>query len=296
MTGKHQVIRTGRSLPVVFGAVVALVLASATVVTASVASGPTRAAAAGSALACDQNTIYGIDSGGNLDALNVTTGAATLVKSVSPAFNGLGIAANGVTSYQYDGTDRKITKYDPVAGTVTTFSNVDAAAPTTIIRGAIDPANGIYYYAGSGTSAYMGAWNTTTDTAIGQVGTITGLQNLNGDFAFSSQGLLFVVSGNQILRVNDTTPPTTAGNETLATTVIATLPAGTNSPGHRVLSRRLSLHLQRRHADQARPRVRAAGRLDHHAVGRLHPDRPRELQLPQHDHGPEERRRTGRLD
>ena len=203
---------------------------TAATLTVAVGSGAVASAAA-AALACDQNTIYGIDAGGNLDSINVTTGATALVKSVSPAFNGLGIASNGVTSYQYDGTDRKITKYDPISGTVTTFSNVDAAAPTTIIRGAIDPANGIFYYAGNGSSAYVGAWDTNTDTAIGQVGTITGLQNLNGDFAFSSRGLLFVVSGNQILRVNDTTLPTTAGNEILTTTMIATLPAATNSPG-----------------------------------------------------------------
>ena len=46
----------------------------------------------------------------------MSTGAATSVKNVSPAFNAIGITDNGIDSYQFDATDNKITKYDPATG------------------------------------------------------------------------------------------------------------------------------------------------------------------------------------
>ena len=39
------------------------------------------------------------------------------------------------------------------------------------------------------------------------------------------------MASNEVLRVDDTTPPATAGNQTLTTTLVATLPGATNSPG-----------------------------------------------------------------
>ena len=155
---KHRPARSGRSVPVVLATVGALVLTTMTAVAAAAGIGliAAPAASAATALACDQNTIYGVDANGNMDAINATTGATTVVKSVSPAFNGLGVTNNGVASYAFDGTDRKLTKYDPATGSVTTFNSGDTVAPTSIIRGAVDPLTGIYYYGGGGVSAYLG--------------------------------------------------------------------------------------------------------------------------------------------
>ena len=173
--------RTPRSVPLVLGTVTAMILALAGGLTAvgAITGGGAASAATASGLVCDQNTIYGIDASGKLDSINVTTGATALVASVSPAFNAVGVTNNGIAAYQFDATDDKITKYDSSTGTVTTFNAVDPTAPNVIIRGAVDPATGIYYYGGSGTTAYLGAFNTNTDTAIGRIGTIAGKAIVN---------------------------------------------------------------------------------------------------------------------
>jgi conserved repeat domain len=213
------------------GLALAVTTAAVTAAGVAVSLATATPALADTALACDQNTIYGIDSSGNVDAINVTTGTATTVRSMSPAYNALGLTLSGTAAIGFSGTSGQITRYDTAAGTLTTYNGVDASAPTTIIRGAVNPATGIYYYGGNGTSAYLGAFNANTNTPIGQVGTITGLANGNGDFAFSTRGLMFVVAANTVMRVDDPAPPTTAGNQTLTTSLVATLPAGTNSPG-----------------------------------------------------------------
>lgn len=187
-------------------------------------------AAAAAALLCDQHTLYGINASGEVAAINVTTGAASRVVSMSPAYNGIGVSANGTDAWAFDGFRGRIVHYGADTGANTTIGAVDPRAPSNIIRGAINPATGLYYYGGSGTSAYLGAYDTQNDSKIGRIGAITGLNNANGDFAFSTLGLLFVVSGNQVLRVNGTVP-TTAGNARLTTSLVATLPRGTDSPG-----------------------------------------------------------------
>jgi uncharacterized repeat protein (TIGR01451 family) len=138
-TAKHRVGRIDRRVPVVLGTVAALVLTTVTAVAGvagvSIANAP--AASAASALVCDQNTIYGIDANGNMDAINATTGAATLVKSMSPAFNGLGITNNGVASYTFVLTNTSevaianLVVTDAKAGTVTCPVTTLAARATT---------------------------------------------------------------------------------------------------------------------------------------------------------------------
>ena len=187
-------------------------------------------AAAAAALVCDQHTLYGINASGAVAAIDVTTGATSRLVSMAPADNAIGVSPNGTDAWAFDGFRGRIVHYSAATGTNTTITAVDRNAPSNIIRGAINPATGVYYYGGSGTSAYLGAYDTLNNTKIGRIGAITGLQNANGDFAFSTLGLLFVVSGNQVLRVNSTVP-TTAGNARLATSLVATLPRGTDSPG-----------------------------------------------------------------
>lgn len=191
--------------------------------------GPTSASAA-APLRCDQNTIYGIDPAGNMRSINVNTGAAAPITNMSPANNGLGMTNNGLNAWAIlsGGTGNRITRYDTVTGNVTPYTIT--GAPNTAIRGAINPVNGLFYYGGDGTNAFIGAFNTNTATNIGQIGTLTGLLDQNGDFAFSSLGLLFVAAGSEIRRVTNTSVPTTAGTGNLATTLVADLP-GVNSPG-----------------------------------------------------------------
>jgi hypothetical protein len=188
------------------------------------------AAYAASALSCDQNTLYAVNADGQLSSINATTGAVASVASVDPGDNGLGIARGGTAAYAFTNNGNAITRYDALTGQVTTTTGVDTR-DTQVLRGAINPVTGLYYYASGGTSAYTGAFDPAGPTKIGQVGTITGLVDGNGDFAFSSQGLLFIVAENEVRRIDDTTVPTTAGNQVLGTSLVATLPTGTKSPG-----------------------------------------------------------------
>ena len=209
-------------------AVTATALAATGLLAVAVGTAPTASAAA--PLRCDQNTLYATDSAGTLAAITISTGQATTITDLSPADNGVGVSPNGIDAYGFLNGGRSITRYDTLTGTSTTYPNIEAAN-TTVIRGAVNPATGLYYYGGSGASAALGAFDTTTGTPIGRVGTITGLNTSNGDFAFSTRGLLFVVAGNVVVRVDQEAVPTTAGNVTLSTSLVATLPPGTNSPG-----------------------------------------------------------------
>ncbi|MGY2897553.1 CshA-type fibril repeat protein [Curtobacterium sp. PvP017] len=207
--------------------------------TQAVAADP---AAAAGALSCDQNTLYGISTSANqatanqLASIDATTGAVTKVTTMAPADNGLALARNGVAAYAAVNGGNTIASYDAVNGAaLPDVTNADSTGNHQILRGAINPATGIYYYASGETPAYLGAYNTKTGTKIGKVGTIGGLlAEKNGDMAFSTRGLLFVVTGNEIRRVDTETIPTTAVNAALTTSKVATLPidaADAGSPG-----------------------------------------------------------------
>ncbi|PZE73248.1 hypothetical protein DEJ27_02005 [Curtobacterium sp. MCPF17_018] len=194
-------------------------------------------AAAAGALSCDQNTLYGINTAANqLAAIDATTGAVTNVTSMAPGNNALAVARNGVAAYASVNNGNTITGYDAVAGApITDVTAADPNGDHQLLRGAINPATGVYYYASGANPAYLGAYDTKTGAKIGQVGTIGNLlTGKNGDMAFSTRGLLFVVTGNEIRRVDTETVPATAGTAVLTTSKVATLPidASTNgSPG-----------------------------------------------------------------
>ncbi|MBD8538233.1 beta strand repeat-containing protein [Frigoribacterium sp. CFBP 8751] len=213
---------------------------AAVAVTQAVAPAPAHAAAA---LSCDQNTIYATAGQGQFVAINV---AANTVSDViagtanpfSPANNGLGVGRNGLDAYAFtNGTANNsngntLARYDSAAGAVSTVADANpSGAPASTLRGAVNPVTGIYYYATGGDPATISAYNPKTGDKIGVVGRIPGLQAGNGDFAFSTQGLLFVVASNAVYRLNDETIPTTAGTTSLAATKLTDLPTGTNSPG-----------------------------------------------------------------
>ncbi|AMM18870.1 hypothetical protein AX769_00340 [Frondihabitans sp. PAMC 28766] len=190
--------------------------------------------AAGALFSCDENTLYGINSSGAFDSINATTGAATVLRTQSPSNNALGITQGGGAAYatlnsKTATASGTITKYDPVADSTTKFS---AYVPSATYRGAVDPSTSIYYYAqGNATKAAVYAFNTKTDTPIGQVGYLDFAQASTGDFAFSTTGVLYAVSGSQVVRVDGTLPTTVSTTSELSTTEIANLGSVTASPG-----------------------------------------------------------------
>lgn len=223
-----------------FAAFATASLLAAVAVTQAVSPAPAQAAAA---LSCDQNTIYATAGQGQFVAINV---AANTVSDViagttnpfSPANNGLGVGRNGLDAYAFtngaanNSNGNTLARYDSAAGAVTTVANANpSGAPASTLRGAVNPVTGIYYYATGGDPSTISAYDPKTGDKIGVVGRIPGLQAGNGDFAFSTQGLLFVVASNAVYRLNDETIPTTAGTTSLAATKLTDLPTGTNSPG-----------------------------------------------------------------
>ncbi|TDW66953.1 CshA-type fibril repeat protein [Curtobacterium sp. PhB25] len=231
-----------------FGAAL-LVGAGLSTTTAVIAAEPASAvdATQNGALVCyPQNTLYAIDSTGKVVAVDVSSDESKVGQTAdvtnlgAGANNGLGISREGVSMFAAaNGGTATLRQYDPKTG----VASDPVATDTTrsVIRGAVNPATGIYYY-GDGTG-WLGAYRPATDTTpakyLGQVGQINGLvtrnaadtANANGDFAFSSRGLFFVVAANHVYRVNTNEVPTTSGNTAMTTTEIATLPSTTNSPG-----------------------------------------------------------------
>jgi large repetitive protein len=215
----------------------AMIGATALVGIAAVQAATVSPAAAATALSCDQHTLYGVD-GTNKELVAIDTVSHTMsnVVSITPANNALGVARNGVAAYAAINGGNSIVTYDATSGSTTTTANADSAGTKSLIRGAVNPATGIYYMSDGSTPAYLTAYdpNPTNPHDIGQVGTIGNLiANKNGDMAFSSSGVMFVVTGNQIRRV-DQTIPTTAGTTALTSTLLTTLPldpATSGSPG-----------------------------------------------------------------
>ncbi|MBP1301302.1 Ig-like domain-containing protein [Curtobacterium sp. 1310] len=196
-------------------------------------------AAAASGLRCDQNTVYAINGAGDLASIDVTSHASEVKASMSPGNNALGLAKNGVAAYaSFNGTTpagsaNTITTYDAVnEQRLPDVKNADPSGARALLRGAVNPVTGLYYYAGNGASAYLGAYDPNTKTRIGQVGSLGNLQTgMNGDMAFSTRGLLFVVTGNQVRRVDVETVPTSAGRQALSTSLVATLPSNQADAG-----------------------------------------------------------------
>lgn len=141
-------------------------------------------------------------------------------------------------------------------GTNTTQSAGTAGSGTTVVMGAFDPDNGVYYYAGysgSGTSRELVIFGynpalTGSARVLGRVATVsfstagTGGQTFEtGDMAFDANGNLFVVAGtnftaaantSQIRRVNGPFPTTPqATPQSRPSTTLATNEAGEPGTG-----------------------------------------------------------------
>jgi len=222
-----------------------LIGAGVSATTAVVAAEPAAAVTALSngRLVCDQNTLYAVNSAGKVVAVDITQGSTAgqnvaVTDLGTEGNNGLGISREGVSMFAAaNGGSATIKQYDPKTGQV--LATIPTDGVHSVIRGAVNPVTGIYYY---GDATKIWAYDPATGKTLGQVGTLTGMTttnstggtSVNGDFAFSSRGLMFVVAAHKVYRVDTTELPTTAmsaGGRNLSTTEIGELPSGTNSPG-----------------------------------------------------------------
>ncbi|GAB2979100.1 Ig-like domain-containing protein [Frigoribacterium salinisoli] len=210
-------------------------------VAVSAATPAQRVDAAGT-LSCDQDTLYATGAAGQFVAIDLTTRAVTDVvpgtaSPFAPANNGLGVARNGVEAFAFtngaaNGSSNVLARYAASTSTVSTVRAANpAGAPASTLRGAVDPVTGLYYYATGGDPATIAAYDPRTGTRVGDVGRVPGLQAGNGDFAFSTQGLLFIVASNAVYRLDAEKVPTTPGTDLLPASKLTDLPSGTNSPG-----------------------------------------------------------------
>ncbi len=199
------------------------------------------AAAQAAPLSC-VNTVYAVSgdqavSPGTLTAINTSTQVSTPVPIAGGPIgvNALGLSANGLFTYSYRQATQEVIVHTVASGTVQAFP-APLITNVNVVRGAVNPANGIYYFSDNLDQATVYAFNTTTNTFLGQVGTLSPdvIPPVpfisNGDFAFDTAGNLYVTQVDRLYRATSAVP-TTAGTVAIPLTTLAVLPPGTNSPG-----------------------------------------------------------------
>ncbi|MBT1678577.1 Ig-like domain-containing protein [Curtobacterium aurantiacum] len=233
--GTRATRRSGLRAVAVLGAAL-LVGTGLTATSAVVAAAPASAVSAtkdGALVCTPQETLYAIDGTGKVVAVDISTGAsrgttADVTNLGTGANNGLGISREGVSMFAASNNQTAtLRQFDPKTGVAS--APVATESVRSVIRGAVNPVTGIYYYGSN--KGWLGAYDPKSGKYLGQVGQIDGLKDGNGDFAFSSRGLFFVVASDTVYRVNTDAVPTASGTTAMTTSAIATLPAGTNSPG-----------------------------------------------------------------
>lgn len=141
-------------------------------------------AQAAAPLSCDGSTVYSVDVNGLVEEFDVNSGNFTQSAVVSgQQNNALGISGDGrylYTLQNSSGTGNKqMVVHDRVEETSRTIS---IPGVPEIIRGAVNPVNGYFYFGGYGTSPYLGVYKPDTGESF-RVGTIPNLGTDNGDFA-----------------------------------------------------------------------------------------------------------------
>ena len=199
------------------------------------------------ALTCDPTSVFNLDIRGNIYSLN----PSTLVNSSLGRFdNGqTNVNALGVTPGEV-GTGAVLAYAAASAGGGTVFRSDGRSftglpsLPTTVtmVMGAVDPANGIYYYGGFqtiGSTRFLRilAFDPSRPAGSQGLGEVARVQEANtsttaGDFAFDLEGNLFILVGrpggvgaqaqSYIARVDAANLPTTpqASPPTLPTTAV----------------------------------------------------------------------------
>ncbi len=174
-------------------------------------------------ISCTAGRIYGVANGNLVDIATDGTSTTTLA-GFSTGVNALGVSPTGTYTYGVRGGTTSpftIERLNPVTGTVTVYTGATAATTGDyIIAGAVNPVNGIFYYAsiGNTTVGNIYAFDTTTNTSIGRVGSITLPQGGNGDLIFDGAGNMYVTlapaSNTDLYYVGQVA--TTAGSATYA--------------------------------------------------------------------------------
>ena len=213
-------------------------------------------------LSCGGSTIYTLQRGattvntGNaaIYSLNtaglgatVTDTLVTTAPTGSGFTNGLGVGLGGTSLYMANqsptsGTTGTVWGYNAVTGVWTAYTTATIPVGNALVAGAVDPANGIYYYASytsNSNTAVLYGFNTLTNTPIsGPIATITFPlaatgANPNGDIAFDAAGNLYVltqISNTAVVGIVQGPLPTTGINATPTVTTLSTFAAPIATP------------------------------------------------------------------
>jgi len=184
--------------------------------------------------------VFGLQTS-TLDGSSVTATQVTALPDNSYA-NALGVTGDGSHMYavQQSGSAGSATvwAYDSSTGTWAPYS-ASGGTPSGFVAGAVDPVNGIYYYADytAGTASTPGTatlygFNTNTNTPIaGAIATFPlpdGNSSLsqNGDFAFDQSGNLYVLASTgatRALGVVKAPLPATGSGTTMTDTTLSSV-------------------------------------------------------------------------
>lgn len=208
-------------------------LVAATLTGVSLTTAPTVAQAA--TVSCT-NVLYSVDWDNGIVrqiqlGANGAASGATISSTVgdfgadSPArYNALALSLDGTTLFAADQTTGNfVYRMDVATGAVQSFP-VLANIAGSIIGGAVNPQNGLYYILSYGPRPTVYAFNPATNTWIGQVGSFSGdaagMNSSNiSDLAFDNNGIGFFSAnttsqGHSLYRW-DAPVPSTPGNVTL---------------------------------------------------------------------------------
>ena len=240
-----SVARWTRTRVVATAAVVMTSFAAPTA--AGIISASSASATATGVLACSTGSTYVLDSGGPIYQANETTGSTTTVGNFNVSnLNALGIGSNGLSAYaagqsaDSNGHDN-VYKLDTTTSTVTTIPVTGLLPFMTVLAGAVDPVNGVYYFGGYNNSF---ASNSTmqiygvspTGTYLGLLATLATPNASTGDITFDSLGDLYVLGGygtsGPIYQVSAGLPSAAVSTPvTLSGSVFATLSGNGNYYG-----------------------------------------------------------------
>ena len=203
-------------------------------------------------LDCSTATVYSIGSGAGgsnpqglyslatagLDGASVpATLVAAATGSTTSGINALGITANGTAAYWVNKSDGHVYEYSAATGVVTDrgASGLTGTNLSSLVAGAVNPANGFFYYSYASTTGTMVlyAFNTNTNVLVGQVATASAPLFSNGDIAFDGGGNLYWVGSSRTTAALGVIPgpiPTTASTTaTLVGKEITTYPDPTSA-------------------------------------------------------------------
>ncbi|MEP9363159.1 hypothetical protein ABLE68_09360, partial [Nocardioides sp. CN2-186] len=211
-----------------------IAFALAAIALVALPAAPALATNSSPSFVCAADTVYSIDGNSHvITKIKPSTGGTTANGTINVGDDTLNALAlpngGGRYIYAFNRSANEVVRFDANSNNDESYALASNSNAGSVIAGAINPVNGLYYYAAGGSTWTLYAFNTSTNTGIGKVGTISGLGG-NGDMAFDALGNLYVVSNDNssaagtLARVNAPLP-TTAGSTVLTSTGLATLPA-----------------------------------------------------------------------